>query len=251
MGGINAAYEIATFRRPSMFIREAEAEAADIEEGKKDYRRGPSISSPIIQQETPTLLAPPQSDCDTPTTPMPDPIEIDDEFNLPISLALFILIAYILAGAVLYTLWEEWTFFESFYFVFISMSTIGFGDYVPQHPIFMMASIIYLVFGLALTSMCINVVQLKLSDSFRQASAKIGATIGFNMAELEASEQLNSENQTPVELGSVHTATSTPRPEYHMGMAPPLPPRPLSPLVTRQENDNNSKKDKKSKKSKK
>lgn len=252
MGGINAAYEIATFRRPSMFIREAEAAAAaDIEEGKKDYKRGPSISSPIIQLETPSLLAPPQSDCNTPTTPMPDPIEIDDEFNLPISLALFILIAYILAGAVLYTLWEEWTFFESFYFVFISMSTIGFGDYVPQHPIFMMASIIYLVFGLALTSMCINVVQLKLSDSFRQASAKIGATIGFNMAEMEASEQLNSENQTPVELTSVHTAASTPRPEYHMGIAPPLPPKPLSPLVTRQENDKNSKKDKKSKKSKK
>lgn len=248
MGGINAAYEIATFRRPSMFIREAELAAADIEGGKKDYKLGPSISSPIIQQETPTLLAPPQSDCDTPTTPMPDPIEIDDEFNLPISLALFILIAYILIGALLYTFWEQWTFFESFYFVFISMSTIGFGDYVPQHPIFMMASIIYLVFGLALTSMCINVVQVKLSDSFRQATAKIGATIGFNMAE---SEQLNSENQTPVDLASVHTVASTPRPEYHIGIAPPLPPKPLSPLVRRQENDKNSKKDKKSKKSKK
>jgi hypothetical protein len=32
-----------------------------------------------------------------------------------------------------------------------------------QHPMYMMASIVYLVFGLALTSMCINVVQVRLS----------------------------------------------------------------------------------------
>lgn len=26
---------------------------------------------------------------------------------------------------------ESWTYFESFYFVFITMTTIGFGDFVP------------------------------------------------------------------------------------------------------------------------
>lgn len=79
----------------------------------------------------------------------------------------------------MYTLWEDWSYFEAFYFVFVSMSTIGFGDFVPNHPIFMMCSIIYLIFGLALTSMFINVVQIKLSDTFSNASAKIGATIGL------------------------------------------------------------------------
>lgn len=58
----------------------------------------------------------------------------------------------------------------------------------------MMASIIYLIFGLSLTSMCINVVQVKLSDSFRKASAKIGATIGLSLAEEEA---LSTQNMTP------------------------------------------------------
>lgn len=74
------------------------------------------------------------------------------------------------------------------------MSTIGFGDYVPKHPMRMMASIIYLIFGLSLTSMCINVVQVKLSDSFRKASAKIGATIGLTLAEEEA---LSSQTVSP------------------------------------------------------
>ncbi|KAI5713504.1 hypothetical protein M8J76_000697 [Diaphorina citri] len=116
-------------------------------------------------------------------TPALSSYEIDEEFNLPISLALLILLCYIFCGAAVFVQWESWTFFESFYFVFISMSTIGFGDVVPQHQMYMMASIAYLLFGLALTSMCINVVQEKLSDSFRQASAKLGATIGFQVEE--------------------------------------------------------------------
>jgi hypothetical protein len=46
--------------------------------------------------------------------------------------AIVILVIYIFVGAVIYWTWEDWGFFESFYFVFISMSTIGFGDFVPQ-----------------------------------------------------------------------------------------------------------------------
>lgn len=107
---------------------------------------------------------------------------MDDEFNLPVSLAFVLLISYILLGTFVYTLWEDWGYFEAFYFVFISMSTIGFGDLVPNHPIFMICSIIYLVFGLALTSMFISVVQVKLSDTFKRASAKIGTTLGVTTA---------------------------------------------------------------------
>lgn len=97
------AYEIATFRRPSMMMK-----APDVEEGKED--------------QSPSHLAPPES-AETPVTPMPADVddEIDDEFNLPISLAFFLLLAYIFCGAGIYTIWEDWTFFEACYFVFISM----------------------------------------------------------------------------------------------------------------------------------
>lgn len=179
--GIEMAYEIATFRRPSMMMKQTDLERA--------------------QTATPNLAATAQSE--TPSTPIPSEMEIDDEFNLPISVALIILITYILCGAAFYSISEGWSFFDACYFVFISMSTIGFGDLVPHHPIRMMCSIIYLIFGLALTSMCINVVQVKLSDSFRQASAKISATIGLTLAEEEAR---SSQNLTPVpENVSVHS----------------------------------------------
>lgn len=103
---MSIAYDIATFRRPSMMMKESDMERAQ-------------ASSP-----TPSNLGG-GVPSDAPTTPMPPEMAIDDEFNLPISLALFILIAYILCGAAVYSLWEDWSFFESCYFVFVSMSTIG------------------------------------------------------------------------------------------------------------------------------
>ncbi|XP_063707753.1 uncharacterized protein LOC134836478 [Culicoides brevitarsis] len=174
MRGINVMYDMA--RRPSQMV----------------------TTLGVMQTQTPTSTESHPPSCDSPT--LPD-IEIDDEFNLPISLALSILIIYMLFGAAVYKSWESWSFFDSFYFVFISMSTIGFGDLVPDHPMFMMASIIYLIFGLALTSMCINVVQIKLSDTFRAASAKLGATIGLQPGAETAS--VGAEH-TPVELAGVH-----------------------------------------------
>lgn len=181
MKGAQMMYEIATLRRPSMF--------ADPE------------SIPPEQTDSKSV-----GDTNTPTTPAPSNFEIDDEFNLPISVAIFLLLMYIFSGAVIYCYWEGWDFFASFYFVFISMSTIGFGDYVPHHPICMIVSIIYLVFGLALMSMCINVVQAKLSDTFKEASAKIGATIGIRVAEEDGS--IATVPPEVVEIPEVHSTPS-------------------------------------------
>ncbi|CAG9801606.1 unnamed protein product [Chironomus riparius] len=160
MRGLNAMYDI--MKRPSLAF-------------------DPNVMRTFQQQQENSRGGPPG---ESPMTPLPENLknyEIDDEFNLPISVAIIMLVGYMIFGAAIYCILEEdWTFFESFYFVFISISTIGFGDFVPSHPLYMMASILYLIFGLALTSMCINVVQVKLSDHFKQASSKI---IGLHFAE--------------------------------------------------------------------
>ncbi|XP_063988334.1 uncharacterized protein LOC135168265 [Diachasmimorpha longicaudata] len=187
MKGVQLVYDFATFRRPSQMNPE------EIEEMNRQ-----TVPQTTISLDGNTPLPQP----DTPGTPAFSAFEIDDEFNLPISVAITLLLAYIFVGATAYNIWEDWNFFQSFYFVFISMSTIGFGDFVPKHPIYMMCSIVYLVFGLALTSMCINVVQVMLSDSFKQASQKIGATIGFEVAVDDGSIQTTA--PPPVEVADVH-----------------------------------------------
>jgi hypothetical protein len=58
---------------------------------------------------------------------------IDDEFNFPIKTAMVILLVYALIGSVFfYMLEEEWGLFGSLYFIFVTFSTVGLGDLVPQ-----------------------------------------------------------------------------------------------------------------------
>ncbi|KAF6209369.1 hypothetical protein GE061_015116 [Apolygus lucorum] len=179
MKGVQMMYE--TIRRPSMFPQ--------VPEGAEVGQEG--LGTPGDPPSTPALSA----------------FAIDDEFNLPISVAITILLVYIFMGATVFWCWEDdWSFFESFYFVFISMSTIGFGDLVPKNQMYMMLSIVYLAFGLALTSMCINVVQEKLSDSFRKASAKIGATIGLKVSDDDGT--ISPVSPTHVEIAEVHKSKS-------------------------------------------
>jgi hypothetical protein len=54
-----------------------------------------------------------------------DEAEYTEEFKLPVLVAVGFIFLYVLLGAGMYTLWEDWTYLESFYFVFITVSTIG------------------------------------------------------------------------------------------------------------------------------
>ncbi|KAK8787457.1 hypothetical protein V5799_022765 [Amblyomma americanum] len=116
--------------------------------------------------------------------------------RVPVSLVLLFLLAYMTLGALIFSLCEGWSFFEAFYFVFVSMSTIGFGDYVPRQPAFMMATFVYLLFGLALTSMCITVIQEKLSATFQKARAQIGLSLGLCDGPILRSQPGGSEGMT-------------------------------------------------------
>ncbi|XP_031787017.1 uncharacterized protein LOC100123552 isoform X5 [Nasonia vitripennis] len=189
MKGVQMVYDLATFRRPSQMTPE------ELQEIQRQQQTVLSLDGNTQVQQQP----------ESPSTPAMSTFEIDDEFNLPISVAITILVVYIFIGATVFNIFEDWTFFESFYFVFISMSTIGFGDFVPmREPLYMMLSIVYLIFGLALTSMCINVVQVMLADQFKHASQKIGATIGFHVSEEDGS--LKPGPPEPVEIAEVHGA---------------------------------------------
>lgn len=81
----------------------------------------------------------------------------DTDVNLPVILPVVILIVYIFLGGLMYTCWEDWGYLDSFYFVFISISTIGFGDFTPAHTKYFIVTSVYVFIGLSLVSMCINV----------------------------------------------------------------------------------------------
>lgn len=91
--------------------------------------------------------------------------------------------------------------------------------------------------------MCINVVQVKLSDSFRHASAKIGATIGMSMAEEEALSQIGTPTEDKDEIPSVHSLKPNNPTVVIDEPAPPLLPKKSETLAA--DNDKSTKKPKK------
>lgn len=74
----------------------------------------------------------------------------------PIPFLLGIIGAYMIVGGIVYSFWEGWGFFEGFYFCFVSLSTIGFGDVLPNDQKFFIITIAYQMFGLAAMAMLIN-----------------------------------------------------------------------------------------------
>ncbi|XP_060531000.1 uncharacterized protein LOC132704777 isoform X1 [Cylas formicarius] len=89
--------------------------------------------------------------------------------------AVCFLFVYLAAGAGIFVLWEEeWTFFDGFYFCFITMTTIGFGDLVPKKPKYMLLCTLYILVGLALTSTIIELVRRQYAQSWRQLQALRG-----------------------------------------------------------------------------
>jgi hypothetical protein len=103
--------------------------------------------------------------------------EIDDEFNLPVSVALVIVAIYLFSCAAIYTQFEDWSYGEALYFLFVSMSTIGFGDIVPENQRFFLASSLLVLFGLSLVSMTITVLVDYIGDLYTKAKEKIQAKV--------------------------------------------------------------------------
>jgi len=77
---------------------------------------------------------------------------------------------------------DKWNFLIGFYFCFITLSTIGFGDYVPgtsvdtwaaQEKLILCA--LYLLIGLALLAMCFELIQ----EEVRCFVCTVGVRVGL------------------------------------------------------------------------
>lgn len=87
--------------------------------------------------------------------------------QVPIIVVLFILIFYVCLGTVIFALWENWSLIDGAYFCFVTLTTIGYGDFVPlktfQGPeIQLFACCAYLLLGLVLVAMSFSVLETQL-----------------------------------------------------------------------------------------
>lgn len=72
-------------------------------------------------------------------------------------------------GAAAFSKWESWGYFDAFYYCFITLTTIGFGDYVAlqkesalqSKPEYVIFSLVFILFGLSVVSAAINLLVLR------------------------------------------------------------------------------------------
>uniref|UniRef100_A0AAF5PGK0 Potassium channel domain-containing protein n=1 Tax=Wuchereria bancrofti TaxID=6293 RepID=A0AAF5PGK0_WUCBA len=95
--------------------------------------------------------------------------ENDAYETFPIYGAILIIIVYIAICSFIFRIWEHWDYFTAFYFFFISLTTVGLGDEMPDHPHFACVFFIFFIVGLALVSMCVSSVQMEFEMRFMKA----------------------------------------------------------------------------------
>lgn len=75
----------------------------------------------------------------------------------------------IAGGAGAFSKFEGWSYFDSVYYCFITLTTIGFGDMVAlqkdnalnRKPEYVMFALIFILFGLAIVAACLNLLVLR------------------------------------------------------------------------------------------
>nr|XP_054765491.1 TWiK family of potassium channels protein 7-like [Lytechinus pictus] len=97
------------------------------------------------------------------------------EAQIPLTFILVFAFLYICFLACLLQAWEDqWSYFEAFYFSFITLTTIGFGDLVPHHQKNLLACTFFILLGMAIMSMCIALAQEMIIQKVAWLSKKIG-----------------------------------------------------------------------------
>ncbi|XP_078497317.1 potassium channel subfamily K member 18 [Lissotriton helveticus] len=93
-----------------------------------------------------------------------------NKLNVPIFLIAFIVVAYTLCGASILLIWEkDWNYVDAFYFCFITLTTIGFGDIFPNHPNYFLGLSVYTVIGMAIMVMAFKLGQDRLVGCYKQS----------------------------------------------------------------------------------
>ncbi|KAK9507158.1 hypothetical protein O3M35_007070 [Rhynocoris fuscipes] len=159
----------------------------------------------------------------------------------------------IAGGAAAFSRYEGWTYFDSVYYCFITLTTIGFGDMVAlqkddaldKKPEYVVFSLIFILFGLAIVAASLNLLVLRFvtmntEDERRDEAEALQAAQGAVRLEgdvITANGSLMSgrplgETSSVAETGSVCSCTCTWLPKYSpMLTLQPLPP-PSPPAVS-------------------
>ena len=94
--------------------------------------------------------------------------EVSNTANMVVLFGLFCMVVTVCSGAFIFSHYEKWTYFQSLYYCFITVTTIGFGDYVALqdsqrfNDTYVGISLLFIFFGLTIVGSVMNQLALRL-----------------------------------------------------------------------------------------
>lgn len=85
---------------------------------------------------------------------------------------LLTVLAILIVGTVVYHHLEGWSYIDAFYFSFITLTTIGYGDYAPQTDGGKIFTVIYIILGVGIILSFINTLYLHYSGIVKNRRKK-------------------------------------------------------------------------------
>ena len=138
-----------------------------------------------------------------------DPIVIEEEeeeedeerVTVPLTITMIIITFYVFIGAALFNFFEGWSLIQAGYFCYITLATIGFGDFVPGQNtsdslagVKLLLGAVYALFGMAILAMCFDLMQEEIIAKFTWLGKKVGI-LKKEEDELAEEEQLEQEKR--------------------------------------------------------
>ncbi|KAF5928068.1 potassium channel subfamily K member 18 [Diceros bicornis minor] len=91
-----------------------------------------------------------------------------ERLDVPLPVIVLIVFLYISCAAAILPIWEKQLDFENaFYFCFVTLTTIGFGDTVLEHPHFFLFFSIYIIVGMEIVCIAFKLVQNRLIHVYK------------------------------------------------------------------------------------
>ncbi|XP_063599639.1 two pore potassium channel protein sup-9-like [Penaeus indicus] len=143
-------------------------------------------------------------------------------------------------GAAVFSHYESWSYIDSFYYCFITLTTIGFGDFVAlqrrnaltNEPGYVALSLVFILFGLTVVAASINLLVLRFmtmntedvkagdyemqdaSQSVVTLDGELMAINGKVLAGTQESEGLGERRASYTSIATVCSCTCYPRPHH-------------------------------------
>ncbi|XP_006831557.1 PREDICTED: potassium channel subfamily K member 18 [Chrysochloris asiatica] len=92
-----------------------------------------------------------------------------ERLDVPLPIIALVIVVYISCAAAILPIWETQMDFENaFYFCFVTLTTIGFGDVILDHPHFFMFLSIYIIIGMEIVYIAFKLVQNRLIHIYKK-----------------------------------------------------------------------------------